>query len=165
MNRFLKRKSDEAESSGKPRKVVMRKYDPEYIKYGFISAGNDLEPKAQCVECAQILSNEELKPSKPVAYGEHFLEVLVLLYNICCRMQPFIKQMCGSAQKFNANTRTNIKRLFKQPNLLLQSINQFSGPAYPWGVAGAAARVGASKHLDPLQQRIDALLECQGETN
>ena len=46
-----------------------------------------------------------------------------------------------------------------------QSINQFSGPAYPWGVAGAAARVGASKHLDPLQQRIDALLGCQGETN
>ena len=64
MNRFLKRKSDEAESSGKPRKVVMRKYDPEYIKYGFISAGNDLEPKTQCVECAQILSNEALKPSK-----------------------------------------------------------------------------------------------------
>ena len=29
----------------------------------------------------------------------------------------------------------------------------------------AAARVGASKHLDPLQQRIDALLGCQGETN
>ena len=47
----------------------------------------------------------------------------------------------------------------------IQSINQFSGPAYPWGVAGAAAQVGASKHLDPLQQRIDALLGCQGETN
>ena len=47
----------------------------------------------------------------------------------------------------------------------LQSINQFSGPAYPWGVAGAAAQVGASKHLDPLQHRIDALLGCQGETN
>ena len=46
-----------------------------------------------------------------------------------------------------------------------QSINQFSGPAYPWGVAGAAAQVGASKHLNPLQQRIDALLGCQGETN
>ena len=45
------------------------------------------------------------------------------------------------------------------------SINQFSGPAYPWGVAGAAAQVGASKHLDPLQQRIGALLGCQGETN
>ena len=44
-------------------------------------------------------------------------------------------------------------------------INQFSGPAYPWGVAGAEAQVGASKHLDPLQQRVDALLGCQGETN
>ena len=46
-----------------------------------------------------------------------------LLYNICCRMQPFIKQMCGSARKFNANTRTNIKRLSKQPNLLLNIFN------------------------------------------
>ena len=40
-----------------------------------------------------------------------------------------------------------------------------SGPAYPWEVAGAAARVEAFKHLDPLRQRIDALLECQGEAN
>ena len=65
MDRFLKRKGNEVlvESLKKPRKVV-RKYDPEYIKYGFISAGPDLELKAQCVECAQILSNEALKPSK-----------------------------------------------------------------------------------------------------
>ena len=33
------------------------------------------------------------------------------------------------------------------------------------GVAGAVARVESSKHLDPLQQRTDALLGCQGETN
>ena len=46
-----------------------------------------------------------------------------------------------------------------------QSINQFFGPAYPWGFAGAAARVGSSKHLNPLQQRTDALQGCQGETN
>ena len=32
-------------------------------------------------------------------------------------------------------------------------------------VAGAAARVGASKHLDPLRQRVDAVEGCQGETN
>ena len=38
-------------------------------------------------------------------------------------MQPFIKQMCGSARKFNAITRTNIKRLFNQPNLLLDIFN------------------------------------------
>ena len=62
MNRFLKRKGDEEKSSEKSRKVVARKYDLEYIKYGFTNAGTDLKPKAQCVECAQILSNEALKP-------------------------------------------------------------------------------------------------------
>ena len=35
IDRFLKRKRDEVESLEKPRKVVVRKYDPEYIKYGF----------------------------------------------------------------------------------------------------------------------------------
>ena len=64
MNRFLKRKRDERESSEKSKKVVVRKNDPEFIKYGFTNAGTDLEPKAQCVECTQILSNEALKPSK-----------------------------------------------------------------------------------------------------
>ena len=38
-------------------------------------------------------------------------------------MQAFIKLMCESARKFNAITRTNIKRLFKQPNLLLNISN------------------------------------------
>ena len=27
-------------------KCVVRKYDPEYIKYGFIMAGSDAKPKA-----------------------------------------------------------------------------------------------------------------------
>ena len=65
MDRFLKRKSNEVK--GKKRKsqeVVVRKYDSDYIKYGFIKAGNDFEPKAQCVICAKILSNASLKPSK-----------------------------------------------------------------------------------------------------
>ena len=51
----------------------------------------------------------------------------VLVNNICCRMQAFIKQMCGSARKFNAITRTNIKRLFKPPNLLLNLSNIIFG--------------------------------------
>ena len=29
----------------------------------------------------------------------------------------------------------------------------------------AAAQVGASTHINPLQQKIDALLGCQSETN
>ena len=40
----------------------------------------------------------------------------------------------------------------------------FSKHAYPWGVAGEAAQVGAAKHLDPLRRRVDALVECRGET-
>ena len=64
MDRFLSRKRNEVvESLEKPRKVV-RKYNSDYIKYGFISAETDSEPTAHCVKSAQILSNEALRPSK-----------------------------------------------------------------------------------------------------
>ena len=33
------------------------------------------------------------------------------------------------------------------------------------GGRGAAARVRASKHLDPLRRKTDALVEWQGKTN
>ncbi len=66
MDRFLKRKADVADRpvQAKASKCVVRKYDAEYIKFGFIRAGTDTKPKAQCVECGEILSNEALKPSK-----------------------------------------------------------------------------------------------------
>ena len=64
MHKFLKRKRDKVESLEKPSKVVVVKYNPDYIKYGFISAGTHLESTAQCVECSQILSKEALKRSK-----------------------------------------------------------------------------------------------------
>ncbi len=64
MDRFLKRKADVADRpvQAKASKCVVRKYDAEYIKFGFIRAGTDTKPKAQCVECGEILSNEALKP-------------------------------------------------------------------------------------------------------
>ena len=71
----------------------------------------------------------------------------------------------AAPRKYSSPVATVCRAYFVGKACLNQSINQFSGPAYPWGVAGAAAQVGASKHLDPLQQRIDALLGCQGETN
>lgn len=40
----------------KAAKHVVIKYDPEYIKFGFIRAGCDAELKAKCVECVEILS-------------------------------------------------------------------------------------------------------------
>ena len=64
MNHFVERKGDE-ESSEKSRKIEVRKYDPEYIKHDSRTLDmTRLEPKTQCVEDAQILSNEALKPSK-----------------------------------------------------------------------------------------------------
>lgn len=44
----------------KAAKHVVIKYDPEYIKFGFISAGSNAELKAQCVECDEILSQPSL---------------------------------------------------------------------------------------------------------
>ncbi|XP_077065697.1 SCAN domain-containing protein 3-like [Siphateles boraxobius] len=41
-----------------------RKYNPDFIKYGFVNGGDEAEPRAQCVECGLMLSNEALKPSK-----------------------------------------------------------------------------------------------------
>lgn len=51
-------------SAVKTPKHLARKYDAEYIKFGFIIAGSDAEPKAQCFDCGEILSNEALKTSK-----------------------------------------------------------------------------------------------------
>lgn len=42
----------------------MRKYNPDFIKYGFVNGGSEAVPRAQCVECGLTLSNEALKPSK-----------------------------------------------------------------------------------------------------
>ena len=83
---------------------------------------------------------------------------------IVCDKAPIVSEALGfSLLRLCVNPYLCLQPIFSLSTS--QSINQFSGPAYPWGVAGAAAQVGASKHLDPLQQRIDVLLGCQGETN
>lgn len=52
----------------KASKYVVRKYNAEQIKFGFIRAGTETKPKVQCIECGDILFNEELKPSKLMRY-------------------------------------------------------------------------------------------------
>uniref|UniRef100_A0A3B4YCD7 HAT C-terminal dimerisation domain-containing protein n=1 Tax=Seriola lalandi dorsalis TaxID=1841481 RepID=A0A3B4YCD7_SERLL len=42
----------------------VRKYNPDFIQYGFVNGGSEEEPRARCVECGLTLSNEALKPSK-----------------------------------------------------------------------------------------------------
>ena len=65
-------------------------------------------------------------------------------------MQPFMKQMCGSARKFNANTGTNIKRLFKQPDLLLNIFN--------FGVGLLAFAISNFSSYFPLQNGFSIIL-------
>lgn len=65
METYFKRKV-EGKNEGNPSKKskVVRKYNADFIKYGFVNGGNEVEPRAQCVECGLMLSNEALKPSK-----------------------------------------------------------------------------------------------------
>lgn len=65
MEKFLKRKRGDQSCANPPQKSrFCRKYNPDFIKYGFVNGGDEAEPRAQCVECGLMLSNEALKPSK-----------------------------------------------------------------------------------------------------
>lgn len=57
MDNFFKRESDVGDNCApvKAPKCVVRKYNPEYIKVGFIMEGGDAELKAQCVQCGEIM--------------------------------------------------------------------------------------------------------------
>ncbi|XP_061600964.1 SCAN domain-containing protein 3-like [Cololabis saira] len=61
MEKSLKR---ENEDDNPTKSKFMRKYNPDFIKYGFVNGGSAAVPRAQCVECGITLSNEALKPSK-----------------------------------------------------------------------------------------------------
>ena len=63
-----------------------------------------------------------------------------------------------ASEKRLKRTKANISVSFL---FLFESI--FFKLAYSWRVAGSAVQVEASKHLDPLQQMVDALVQCQGE--
>ena len=45
------------------RSTFVRKYDPSYLKFGFIGADEAGVQKPQCVVCGVILSNDSMKPS------------------------------------------------------------------------------------------------------
>ena len=44
-------------------KNKVRKYDPNYLKYGFIETGPNDCPKPLCVLCSETLANQSMKPS------------------------------------------------------------------------------------------------------
>ncbi|XP_028658888.2 SCAN domain-containing protein 3-like [Erpetoichthys calabaricus] len=53
----------DVERESAPRKAKLRKYDPEYLQFGFIPY-KDNSDQPQCVICLNVLSNESLKPAK-----------------------------------------------------------------------------------------------------
>lgn len=64
MDKFLKRSAMPSTSGltsgSEPKKKKTRKYDEDYLKYGFTV----MDDKPQCVVCCEVLSRECLKPSK-----------------------------------------------------------------------------------------------------
>ncbi|GFS77663.1 zinc finger BED domain-containing protein 5 [Nephila pilipes] len=73
MDKFLRRKdsssrTDDEEPSTSVtknlKKVVKRKYDEDYIKYGFSRCGDETALRPQCIICGDQLSNESMVPSK-----------------------------------------------------------------------------------------------------
>lgn len=55
----------------KKKKISARRYNEDYLKYGFIKCEKPFEnDRPQCVICNNILANESLKPSKLKRHGE-----------------------------------------------------------------------------------------------
>ena len=48
--------------------VAKRKYNAEYIRYGFIWCDNEEAPKPQCVVCEEQLANHAMVPSKLIRH-------------------------------------------------------------------------------------------------
>ena len=52
-------------SKGRKRKPATRKYDPAYLKYGFIEEPESrISPRPLCVVCSESFANSSMKPSK-----------------------------------------------------------------------------------------------------
>lgn len=66
-----KRKIDENPStSSESSKRVKRKYDSEYLKFGFTWNSKEDDPRPLCVICQEILANESMRPNKLLRHFE-----------------------------------------------------------------------------------------------
>lgn len=57
-----------ANPSKRKRNAPIRKYDEEYLAYGFVCAGTAELPQPQCLVCNTILANSSLKPAKLIRH-------------------------------------------------------------------------------------------------
>lgn len=59
------RKNMQTDGREKKKIKILRKYNSNYLKFGFIQEpDSDLHPRPLCVVCSDILSNDAMKPSK-----------------------------------------------------------------------------------------------------
>ncbi|KRZ00159.1 Zinc finger BED domain-containing protein 5 [Trichinella zimbabwensis] len=68
-----KRKIDENEPANfqlSNRRKVIRKYDIDYLKFGFTWNGDHKDPRPLCVICYEILANESMRPNKLLRHIE-----------------------------------------------------------------------------------------------
>ncbi|XP_063284219.1 zinc finger BED domain-containing protein 5-like [Pelobates fuscus] len=67
-----RRKMDENPSSFQlsKRRKLLRKYDSDYLKFGFTWNGDKGDPRPQCVICGEILANESMRSNKLLRHIE-----------------------------------------------------------------------------------------------
>ncbi|XP_003368080.1 zinc finger protein [Trichinella spiralis] len=68
-----KRKIDENESANfqlSNRRKVIRKYDIDYLKFGFTWNGDHKDPRPLCVICYEIFANKSMRPNKLLRHIE-----------------------------------------------------------------------------------------------
>ena len=61
---FLKQAPVKRKVTEKDPKKKLRKYDPDYISFGFTCEFRNGEDSPQCVICGKILANESMLPNK-----------------------------------------------------------------------------------------------------
>ncbi|KRX59671.1 Uncharacterized protein T09_300 [Trichinella sp. T9] len=113
-----KRKIDENESENfqlSNRRKVIRKYDIDYLKFGFTWNGDHKDPRPFCVICYEILANESMRPnkllrhtekkhmdlkSKPLQFFESKLSVYMLLFPYGNPKFGALLKYCGMRNSF-----------------------------------------------------------------
>lgn len=62
--------SVDRQSKKRRKKNVVRKYDPDYLKYGFVPIEKDGVPRPSCLICDDILANSSMLPAKLLRHLE-----------------------------------------------------------------------------------------------
>lgn len=119
MDKFLRKRPADEDDDGapvfkkmkgtKPKHQKVRKFQPEYIRFGFCSSDDGEKP--QCVICGEVLSNDALKPAKlkrhlqskhPERKSEEYFQ----------RMRANLKHNKAAVHKYTRSTKSFLRASF-----------------------------------------------------